>query len=165
MPKFGETTPGPMLPSDPTTGHASSTDLTARWTQLRRWVEHAAAQAQQTVAAATLDQVLGEIAHLEDDWPIAQDEPQIDIPDTAWKPVGDEELPGGEQAKLTTTITIAGTDMHLDAWQITPGDAGQGALQDDDGLSEVAFGVGADGHFETTTIGGREYVIVATPYC
>jgi hypothetical protein len=39
-----------------------------------------------------------------------------------------------------------------------------GAVYDTEDLDALRRVVGADGPFATATIGGREYVIIATPY-
>lgn len=167
MATTGEPMPAQKIQRDPATGNPPNPDrLQARWEELRRWIIQTAAASQHAIIAATLDEVVEYMEHLEGARPVFDDWTQVNLPDGVWRPVGDEDLPGGEKAKLTTSITIADTRMHLDAWQVDPDARSlQAALQDDTGLSEVAAGVGADGRFETTTIDGHEYVIVATPYC
>lgn len=91
------------------------------------------------------------------------DPPAIDDYALTWDETGHESDPA---ARLLAHIRIAGLDMHLEAWAIT---------YDEDGMQEVtaatmrsdAFGTICDimdTAFETTTINGREYVLIATPY-
>jgi hypothetical protein len=57
--------------------------------------------------------------------------------------------------------------MHLHAIEVA---RGEGPVQRvvgewDEALALVHEASGADGHFETVEINGREYVLVATPFC
>lgn len=98
--------------------------------------------------------------------------PAIDVPDDAWEPAGDSDgdweptalhLPGG--------IWINGTRLHLTAIEVTePPTDGSSYLQSatDPGRREVVDAVytisAASSPMTTTEIGGRSYLLVATPW-
>lgn len=92
----------------------------------------------------------------------------IEIPEDAWEPAHEDNEEEGERAddRLITTIVINRTPMHLEAWAVeNDGDNIQQHPAYPDDLSNLASAVGADGHFDTTTINGRDYVLVASPHC
>lgn len=63
-------------------------------------------------------------------------------------------------------VTINGVGFHLEGWAVYDADDGtQTACYDDDGLGALHQGVGADGHWDTVTVRGREYVLAMSPYC
>lgn len=90
---------------------------------------------------------------------------EITIPDDAWEP---NTALGDGRARLLTKLTINGVPLHLEAWALEDEEDEDGvrhALVDDDDLDRLVEAVGADGPFRTLEIGGRDYVLVATPYC
>lgn len=95
-------------------------------------------------------------------------EPTITVPE--WQPIGEEPNDyeprwGDESSVLLASITINGLAMHLEAYEVfTEGDV-QESKQREENFGLYHSAAGADGHFTTTTIGGRQYVLFATPYC
>lgn len=95
-------------------------------------------------------------------------EPTITIPE--WQPIGEEPNDyeprwGDESSVLLASITINGLAMHVEAYEVfTEGDV-QESRQREENFGLYHSAAGADGHFTTTTIGGRQYVLFATPYC
>lgn len=83
----------------------------------------------------------------------------IDIPESAWEVCVDE-------SRLLAQITVNGLSMHLEAWEVyDTKDGMQCAVQHDEDFERIFYAVGADAAFQTLTIRGREYVLVATPHC
>lgn len=93
-----------------------------------------------------------------------EDRITVPIPDGWWEPNGDLADPLN---CLYGTLVIAGLDLHLEAWEIRTEDEFQTTVSEDyAGEFELLYGAfSADGHFQTTTINGREYVIFASPFC
>lgn len=95
-------------------------------------------------------------------------EVHVTVPEDAWRPVyepDEDDAPHIDtRAKLHATLVVNGLSMHLDAWQIVEGSSPQRAVVWDDDLDAIHDAVHADGPFETLTIGGREYAVVATPF-
>ena len=75
--------------------------------------------------------------------------------------MGEEEDPS---AQLHAPVVAAGVCLHVDAVAVADQFVAPGAVYDTDDLDAVRSAVGADGPFTTATIGGREYVLIATPY-
>ena len=89
----------------------------------------------------------------------------ITIPESDWRPACPD---GGEDESLAllATLTINGTDFHVGAYAVQLDESGtQVALRYDDTVAAVFAAVGGDGAWEATTIAGREYVLIITPYC
>lgn len=93
---------------------------------------------------------------------------KITVPDDAWEPSGpelDAEYPAGgyPESRLLASVVINGTPMRLEAYEVTRDEDGQRAADitfaDDvehlQAMQDVA-------RFQTTTINGREYILVAT---
>jgi hypothetical protein len=94
----------------------------------------------------------------------------LTIPDDAWGLAGPNY---DRAARLRLTLSIGDCSLHLEAWALMPQDEEAGGDPDRlqeladraDSLDHLANAVGARGPFETHEIAGREYVLVATPYC
>jgi hypothetical protein len=101
---------------------------------------------------------------------------RLELPDDAWRPAG----PAYDRtARLLLTLAVGDRSLRLEAWALLaaedrdPDDVWLGL--DTAGVQELADGgvaldhlanaVGATGPFETHEIGGRGYVLVASPYC
>lgn len=103
------------------------------------------------------------------------------IPDTAWQPIGDPDDPA---SRLLATIVIGNARMHAEAYAATTRDhpSPDEISEPIDSLrvpwqeqvftgachevpEEVAAAVGVDGPWQTTTINGKEYVVIITPFC
>jgi hypothetical protein len=86
----------------------------------------------------------------------------LDVPDNLWL---------DEEGRLRVVLLVNGYSMHLEAWPIFYDDDIEQIqhLADNDGidqpLDDLAAAVNADGSFNTTRIRGREYILVATPFC
>lgn len=88
----------------------------------------------------------------------------ITIPDAAWRPCGDEDEPGGERAVLAAVLNINGTGHHAVAYQVASGTGDiQRVEQRDEDVDHYSAACGASGTFDTTTIGGEQYVVFVTP--
>jgi hypothetical protein len=90
---------------------------------------------------------------------------QVTIPDNWWRP--NEALDTPTDC-LYGTLEINGYAMHIEAWAITVDDDGlqttvNSAYTED--FAQLHDAVHADGHFQTKTINGREYIILASPFC
>ena len=89
----------------------------------------------------------------------------LTIAEDRWAECGPREDPGSHLI-LEGGATINGVGFHLEGWAVTVTDDGiQTADTDDEGLACVHRGVGAEGHWQTVEIRGREYVLVMSPYC
>ena len=85
----------------------------------------------------------------------------VEIPESSWRRT--DEI----GSRLITTLVVNGWPMHLEAIEVS---IGGGRLQQASGATDETFAavhsaVGADGPWETLSIGGREYVLIGTPYC
>lgn len=91
--------------------------------------------------------------------------PSITIPDAMWRATGDSMRPHDPNCRLLARIEVNGTPMHLEAYAVEyDKNEGQHVFDED---ADIAFGklVGDDGFpLTTTTINGREYALVATPF-
>jgi hypothetical protein len=85
----------------------------------------------------------------------------VAIPASAWQAVA------ADLSRLKTTLVVNGVPLHLDAIEVEVGEDGvQHASEEvDESVALIHSAVGADGHFGTLEIGGREYVLIATPFC
>jgi hypothetical protein len=96
----------------------------------------------------------------------------LSIPDAAWRAVGDpadsdEGRTADERSLLMVAVTINGTFHHLVAYEVSLDEDGVATPADEDKSEEIDnyyVAAGADGSFDTTTIGDREYVVVMTPF-
>lgn len=93
---------------------------------------------------------------------------QLTVPDEAWTNTNAPD----EAPRLLTTVVINGTLMHLEAIAVhmhatppetTPIQEAVNSDEDED-LGLIFNAVAADGPWDTTTIDGREYVLIATPH-
>lgn len=85
----------------------------------------------------------------------------VDIPASAW--LVDRQ----DGSRLRTTLVVNGVPLHLEAIAV---EVGEGGVQDasnrsDESLALVHGAVGANGHWQTLEINGRDYVLIATPFC
>lgn len=98
----------------------------------------------------------------------------LTIPDEAWRAVGepdgddpDRVLDGREH--LICALVINGTSHHLEAHEVdvirSEEDSYQQFFLYDEQMDHIHAGVAATGRWTTTKIDGREYVLVASPYC
>ncbi len=74
----------------------------------------------------------------------------------------------GSRTKLLATIHILGCPMHLEAYEVEEDeDIGQRAkdFSFEADLDSIAAGVTTDGPWTQVCIEGRNYVLVAAPYC
>ena len=85
----------------------------------------------------------------------------LEIPEHEWGEVG-----CGRQ-RLKATVILNGLDFHLDAFEVAADKSGvqHAAPELDQTLVAIHEALAADGPFETLSISGRNYVVVATPFC
>lgn len=83
----------------------------------------------------------------------------LDIPVANWLPNTAMDDPLNH---LTVSVVIAGTTMFLEAWEVTETATLQTPVHE--GFREALDALPGDGPFATTTIKGRQYVLVATPH-
>lgn len=87
----------------------------------------------------------------------------LTVPDCARRDADhDDTAPSGH--RLRATIVVNATAMQLEAFLLVPDADPQRTFADDD-IALIHHAVAGDGPWETTTIRGRRYVLVATPYC
>ena len=99
----------------------------------------------------------------------------LNLPEDLWEEVG---LAGDPGARLLFTLALGDLSMHFEAWALETdpdvdpdepnADDGEGVqelAEGGDALDQLALAVGATSPFETTVIRGREYVLVASPFC
>ena len=87
--------------------------------------------------------------------------PTIPSGSITWTDSGPESDPA---CRLVAHVNICGVDMHLEAWEV---EKDEPQTVRDVTMRTDAFDAVADTmdcRFETATIGGREYVLIATPY-
>jgi hypothetical protein len=93
--------------------------------------------------------------------------PHIDAEALDW--VNTSWIDGYPEHRFLARVTIAGCDMHLEAhevhWDEGPGYDTQEFVADGQSLGDIYQAVSAEGPWETVKINGREYVLIATPYC
>lgn len=83
----------------------------------------------------------------------------VHIDPSDWRAVTDD------RSWLKTELVANGVSVHLDAVEVTR----SGAIQEirgelADALAVLHEALAADGPWETLRIGGRDYVLVATPF-
>lgn len=77
-----------------------------------------------------------------------------------WEAVRDD------RSWLKSTIVVNGVSLHVDAFEIEPGVTMQAASGEVGAtLADLHEAVAADGPWETLRIDGRDYVLIATPFC
>lgn len=91
----------------------------------------------------------------------------LHVPEGAWQNAdhADHDRCGCVPARhrLVAEIAVNGTPMRLEAHLVVPGADPQRSFVDDESISLIHDAVAADGPWATIEIGGREYVLVATP--
>lgn len=89
---------------------------------------------------------------------------RVEVPLDAWDAIGSDDA--DPRARLLCTMTINGTYMHLEAWAVQATAAGSQIV--DDGVAdeklEALYDMMDCSGFQTTTIEGREYVLLASPF-
>lgn len=89
--------------------------------------------------------------------------PEIDVSQLKWEATGPEENRG---TRLLSSIRVMGCPMHLEAWEVYFDDDGvQQSKAWPGDFSNIAVGIGVEDPWRTVTIDGREYVLIATPFC
>jgi hypothetical protein len=85
----------------------------------------------------------------------------VDIPISNW--LVDRE----DRFRLKTTLVVNGLPLHLEAIAVRDGEQGLQEANDpsDESLALVHEAVGAHGQWQTLEIDGRDYVLIATPFC
>ena len=86
--------------------------------------------------------------------------PSVEIPASAWQPAAEDG------SRLITTVVVNGLPLHLEAIEVSTDEYGiqRGCGDADESLATIHEVVGAEGHWQTVTIGGRDYVLIASPY-
>lgn len=88
---------------------------------------------------------------------------ELHIEDGDWAPAGEKDL----MTRLLTTVYINGVPHHLEAIAVEVEDDNQKAA--DPAFESKFEGLcamdEADGHYQTTEILGRKYVLAMTPFC
>jgi hypothetical protein len=88
----------------------------------------------------------------------------VTVPDDAWEDGSyDDDAPA--RHRLVATLVVNGTRLHLEAHLVVPGADPQRTFAGDEDVAAIHHAVGGDGPWQTTTIDGRAYVLVATPFC
>jgi hypothetical protein len=91
---------------------------------------------------------------------------RVEVPDELWDENEGMENPSD---RLRVTLLVNGHyPMHFEAWAVTYDEdemVQHLADGDDEDLDQVHAGVNGDGSFYATTIRGRDYILVATPFC
>lgn len=95
---------------------------------------------------------------------------QVVVPAEAWRPCADVDAEDyvlgvlDEWTYLLATLVVNGVSLHLEAFEVWPSNGRQVAKLHDDQVTAYAHAAGSGEPFQTMTIGGRQYVVVATPY-
>ena len=93
------------------------------------------------------------------------DGPSINLDSFTWEPTGSDENPS---SRLLGTLYISGYPLHVEAYEVRQDEqVGQTTVDkmfEDDLNHYYAAASCMDGCFDTIMIGGREYIIVATPF-
>ena len=89
--------------------------------------------------------------------------------DDDWEDIAEGDCPDdpGARILLRGGLTINGVSFHLEGWAVgvNEEDGVQRAVYDDENLGYIHLGVGADGRWETVELRGREYILIASPFC
>lgn len=93
--------------------------------------------------------------------------PSLNIPENAWR---DLSVHGdcSPRTFLVAEIRINGVNMHLEAIQVETDDGRVQRAVDffaESALDKYREGADADGPFQTVMIEGREYALIASPFC
>jgi hypothetical protein len=85
----------------------------------------------------------------------------LEIPASAWRAVT------VDGSRLMATLVVNGLPLHLEAIEVEVDESRiqRASDESDDSLELVHMAAGADGHWQTLEIDGREYVLMATPFC
>jgi hypothetical protein len=89
----------------------------------------------------------------------------VRVPDASWEENDGMDDPSD---RLRVTLMVNGRyPMHFEAWAVTYDDNEmvQHLPDHDDDLDLFATAVGSDGSFQTISIRGREYILLASPFC
>jgi len=86
---------------------------------------------------------------------------ELRIPDEAWE---NNEGVEPEGSRLLTTVEVNSIPMHFEAWEISGEDGEQEHLPYPEDLETLITLTGGAGFYEWL-IGGRRYIIIATPFC
>jgi hypothetical protein len=91
----------------------------------------------------------------------------LEVPDDSFDPAGPSDDPN---SRLIATVQFRDMFMHLEAITVEYNEKEKKQEVQDlfnertfNGMESIANG--CDGPFHTTTINGREYTLVMTPYC
>lgn len=79
----------------------------------------------------------------------------------SWKKTGPEEDPS---SRLLAQIEIAGTPMHLEAYEVHDVDGVQTTKAWPEDMNTVFDRLGIECRLMTTEINGREYILLAQPF-
>lgn len=91
---------------------------------------------------------------------------QLNIPYEEWEP--NDNLDEDPTSILYHTLVINGLHLHLEAWAVyTDAEGIQRTVcpDYDDDLGMLHAAVHGDGHFDTVEMNGRDYIILASPFC
>jgi hypothetical protein len=89
----------------------------------------------------------------------------VTVPEHLWETNDGMDNPTD---RLSVTLLVGRYPMHFEAWAVTYDDEAMiqhAADGDDSDLDHLFAAVGGDGSFQTTTIRGRQYILVASPFC
>lgn len=93
---------------------------------------------------------------------------EITIDDNEWEPCGwsgpDQPL-NFDRIVFSGALKINEVPFHLEGWAVTEENEIQTPVTDPAGFTAIYNAVGSDGVWRSVNIGGREYVLVATPHC
>ena len=83
-----------------------------------------------------------------------------------WEPVWDDKGPEHDpKQRLLSHIRVAGCNMHLEAIEVYKDEDGFNIAECDYFADQISWLEDFNGcAFRTTEIGGRTYVLIATPY-
>jgi hypothetical protein len=84
---------------------------------------------------------------------------EVHIDPDEWRAVN------ADRSWLKTEIVINGVSLHLDAAEVVRGGVQEGPGELAETVAAVHEAVGANGSWQTLRIAGREYVLIATPFC
>jgi hypothetical protein len=90
--------------------------------------------------------------------------PTLVIPDDHWEAVGEGD---DIRARLLAQVVVCGTMMHDESFQADPESDPQCPVADaisEEAWDRLANGLDSDGRFMTTSIAGREYIVVISPH-
>lgn len=89
----------------------------------------------------------------------------ISVPDDLWEPNDGLDDPLNA---LRVTLHVNGYPMHFEAWEVHEDEDGHQhavAPEYEENIDALWSAVSGDGRFQTTRINGREYILVASPFC